>query len=172
MHTPSVIVRKECLETLPPWFDETPVGDYFIQVLSSIPGGALYLPNAMCIYRVQSSGSWSSTMISNPVKRLGFFDSYMSAMKKLGVTIDDCYKNQIEKMIFVRFCHLLLERHISVDEIKSRAKLVESCVGAERKKLLLLLSFGFAARVCALIGIVAFRTMRTLSLRLAYLSKP
>ena len=172
MPTPSIVVRKECLEALPLWFDETPVGDYFIQVLSSIPGGALYLPDAMCLYRVQSSGSWSSTMKNDAVKRLVFFDAYINAMKKLGSTMDGCYKGHIEKMTFVRFCHLHLDRQISVDEMKSRVKLAGNCVGVERKKRLLLLSFCSACRIGAFAEIVAFRAFRALAFRLSFLFEP
>nr|WP_298138154.1 glycosyltransferase [uncultured Pseudomonas sp.] len=169
MPTPSIVVRKECLDNLPAWFDETPVGDYFIQILSSVPGGALYLPDEMCLYRAHSSGSWSSAMKVDPERRLKFFDSYISAMQKLGVTIGDLYAGPIGKMIFVRFCHLLLERHITLGEVSSRSKLVANCAGKERKKLKLLLSFDSTTRLSALIGIMAFRSMRTLSSILAFL---
>ncbi|WP_131679674.1 glycosyltransferase family 2 protein [Metapseudomonas furukawaii] len=172
MPTPSIIVRKECLDSLPEWFDETPVGDYFIQVLSSMPAGALYLPDAMCFYRTQSSGSWTKTMKSNPTMRLKFFDSYMSAMRKLGSAIDKRYVDKIEKMIFIRFCHLLLDLNIPVEDVRARAELVgKECAGNGQRSFAFLLSFSIAARVGALARIVIFRATRALSSRLMFLSE-
>jgi glycosyltransferase involved in cell wall biosynthesis len=171
MPTPSIMVKKVCLDELPEWFDETPVGDYFIQVLASIPGGALYLADAMCVYRVHSNGSWSVQMRNDPTRRLRFFDSYLSSMNKLAEVVAGEYRNHIEKMIFIRFCHLLLDRQVSLEEIKSRVKVMANVSGRDWRMLQVLLSSGVGARAGGVIRVVAFRAFRSLFLNLSFLSR-
>ena len=62
MPTASLMIKSTTLKTLPRWFFEyAPVGDYYIQAVSSLPGGALYIPKVMGGYRVGNPNSWSST---------------------------------------------------------------------------------------------------------------
>lgn len=60
MPTASIMAAKKILNTLPEWFSNAPVGDYFIQILGSYRTGAIYLDDKTCVYRVQALGSWSS----------------------------------------------------------------------------------------------------------------
>ncbi|EMT6383357.1 glycosyltransferase [Providencia rettgeri] len=60
MPTASLMLRSEIIKNLPEWFSHAPVGDYFIQIISSVSNGALYLPEVTCVYRTNAIGSWSS----------------------------------------------------------------------------------------------------------------
>ena len=54
----SIIIYLESYE-FQPWKIDFPVQDYFIQVLASINGGALYINEIMAAYRKGVPGSWS-----------------------------------------------------------------------------------------------------------------
>lgn len=41
------------------WRMQVPVGDYYIQIIHALNGGALYINEAMSVYRKGISGSWS-----------------------------------------------------------------------------------------------------------------
>ena len=58
MPTASLFIRKSALLPFPSWLVESaPVGDVFFQILGSVRGGALFLPEVMSIYRRFSEGS-------------------------------------------------------------------------------------------------------------------
>ena len=60
--TASCIIKKSIFESLPEWFREVPIGDYFLQILGSLKGGLIYIDRVMSVYRVGLSGSWSERM--------------------------------------------------------------------------------------------------------------
>jgi len=64
-HTGSLFIRREIFNNLPEWFYRAPVGDYYLQILSSLRGGAYYLSECMSSYRVLSEGSWTSKTCFN-----------------------------------------------------------------------------------------------------------
>nr|WP_237666056.1 glycosyltransferase [Vibrio sp. V30_P3S12P165] len=59
MPTASLMIRSVIFDKLPDWYNNAPVGDYYLQVLSSVKGGAIYLPLTSCVYRTNAVGSWS-----------------------------------------------------------------------------------------------------------------
>lgn len=62
MPTASIMFRKDnVVDNIPGWFQSAPIGDFYIQVIGSIMGGALFLPDISVVYRVNSIGSWSSS---------------------------------------------------------------------------------------------------------------
>lgn len=61
MPTASIMVKAKILHNLPEWFSKyAPVGDMYIQILSSLQKGALFFPQIGSIYRQNIKGSWSS----------------------------------------------------------------------------------------------------------------
>ncbi|MDN3715956.1 glycosyltransferase family 2 protein [Vibrio breoganii] len=60
MPTPSLFIRRAVLVNLPDWFKEAKVGDFFIQILGSLKGGALYIPEQAVCYRIMAINSWTS----------------------------------------------------------------------------------------------------------------
>lgn len=60
MPTASIMFRRSVVNIIPDWFNTAPVGDYYLQCFASSKG-ALYLPEAFCVYRVQAKNSWSSS---------------------------------------------------------------------------------------------------------------
>ena len=59
MSTATLFFHRNVVCDVPLWFDDAPVGDYYIQILGSIESGAVYLPDPTSVYRIQASGSWS-----------------------------------------------------------------------------------------------------------------
>ena len=63
MPTSSLVIKTKVLNSLPEWFyKDAPVGDVYIQMISSIPNGALYLSKLRSVYRVNVPGSWTSRL--------------------------------------------------------------------------------------------------------------
>lgn len=65
MPTCTLITKRNVLEEFPQWFEDiAPVGDYFIQILTSLSQGALYIPDFTSVYRANTIGSWSNSLNS------------------------------------------------------------------------------------------------------------
>jgi glycosyltransferase involved in cell wall biosynthesis len=60
--TVSLMFVREVFADMPDWFYSAPVGDYFMQILGALHGGALYMNEVMAVYRCNVHGSWSSQM--------------------------------------------------------------------------------------------------------------
>ena len=67
MPTASVIINALVIPKIISFFEaakEVPIGDYYVQILGSENGGALYLSNVMSVYR-KCSNSWSDKIENN-----------------------------------------------------------------------------------------------------------
>lgn len=63
MPTNSLLIKKDVIDNLPKWFyNEAPIGDYYLQIFGSRKGGALYINNTMSAYRLNATSSWSNSM--------------------------------------------------------------------------------------------------------------
>ncbi|QAV23172.1 glycosyltransferase family 2 protein [Proteus hauseri] len=86
MPTTTIMVRKDTLDTLPNWFINAPVGDYFLQMHSSNPHGSIYIPESTAVYRINTQGSWTDTRnkISPDkiVKESEDYENYLNSLKK------------------------------------------------------------------------------------------
>ena len=58
----SVLVRANYRRAIGEWRKIAPAGDYFIQVLGAMRGGALYLDEVMAVYNKGVPGSWSKSV--------------------------------------------------------------------------------------------------------------
>ncbi|WP_099073948.1 glycosyltransferase [Proteus alimentorum] len=65
MPTASLFINKDVFNNIPNWFKSAPIGDYYLQILSSIDNGAIYLPIVSSVYRKLSIGSWSESNLSH-----------------------------------------------------------------------------------------------------------
>jgi len=57
--TPSLMLRRNVVGGWPDFLDSAPAGDYYLQMLGAVRGGAVYLPDVMAAYRLDAVGSWS-----------------------------------------------------------------------------------------------------------------
>jgi glycosyltransferase involved in cell wall biosynthesis len=59
IHTPSVVLRNTLVNGFPNWFNEAPIGDYALHMLTARQGLIKYFPEPMAVYRIHSGGMWS-----------------------------------------------------------------------------------------------------------------
>jgi hypothetical protein len=64
--SPSLMIRKSIISRLPIWFSELDGCDFFLKIISSQRGGALYIPYIMAAYRFMAAGSWSHRYLMDP----------------------------------------------------------------------------------------------------------
>lgn len=87
--TPSILVSKRAFLSLPSeLIDVMPCGDIFIQIYGSLLGGALFLPEPLCTYRMHSDYSVTAALDkASTYKRIDFYHavatSYAIARKSL-----------------------------------------------------------------------------------------
>lgn len=105
----SLVFKKSMLAELPNFFYDVPVGDYFLQIFGSVKGGALFLNRTMSAYRVNTPGSWSSSM-EDLTKRKLFLIRFIDSMNRLNHHLNMKYESDINIMIdqqfryFIMFC--------------------------------------------------------------------
>ncbi|PLX83459.1 MAG: hypothetical protein C0616_00330, partial [Desulfuromonas sp.] len=57
--TASLLFRTKVVADIPDWVFYAPVGDFYMQVMGSMRGGALYLDREMSVYRTGLATSWT-----------------------------------------------------------------------------------------------------------------
>ena len=78
--TASLIFKKEIFNVIPDWFLDAPVGDYFLQILASLNGGALYINKVMAVYRANAIGSWSERMLQDENFVYDYFEKLLKSL--------------------------------------------------------------------------------------------
>lgn len=102
MPTPSLMVKSGVLKSLPAWFrDFAPVGDFYIQIIASIRGGALYFPLVLSSYRCNVPGSWTSTHREKE-KRAKWLDGNFKALSAMDMYYNYRFTSAIKK-IFTKY---------------------------------------------------------------------
>lgn len=89
--TASILLRKSTFLSFPSWFQDAPVGDYYIQMLGAIENGAIYLDKPMSVYRLDVPNSWSVSASSNASenKLKNHLESHIKCMKKVNELIPE-----------------------------------------------------------------------------------
>lgn len=60
--TGSYFFKREILNVIPLWFSTAPVGDYYMEIFATSLGSCHTIPDAMSVYRINASGSWSDLL--------------------------------------------------------------------------------------------------------------
>ena len=97
MPTASIMLTTASVREFPAWFNHAPVGDYFLQVLGSKNGGALYIKDCMSIYRCNIKGSWSSEQ-EDARKAENFLIRFLQSLDQLNLDLNKKYISKIEKI--------------------------------------------------------------------------
>lgn len=121
MPTASLMFKREVLKNMPKWFNDSPVGDYFIQIIASHPAGAIFLPKKMSFYRKFSIGSWSNKK-KKPKKDLEFTTKMLNTLIMLDNQLFGTYKNLIKTMS-VKFEHNFFSRKENRSYVNRNKKL-------------------------------------------------
>lgn len=106
--TSSLMMRRSTIQSLPSWFFTAHVGDVYLQIISSINGGALYLPSPMCVYRKLSDGSWTSQNISDDNSAIKSIYKLKKTHELLAQSFDDIDIRVINKYIGKRYLEIML----------------------------------------------------------------
>ncbi|MCX7088114.1 MAG: glycosyltransferase [Methylococcales bacterium] len=95
----ALIFKRSILSSLLELLHDAPVGDYFIQVLGSHKGGALYLSRVMSIYRMDTAVSWTAAMDSSTEKMKIYFERFIHSLSYLNAMLKKEYQQEIDFII-------------------------------------------------------------------------
>lgn len=99
MPTASLFLHSSIFKNLPNWFLTAPVGDYYLQVISSAYNGAIFLPVPSCVYRVRALGSWTLKKLEHNIEKKEIISKYNERELHLGHMNDyfrKTYKGEVE----------------------------------------------------------------------------
>jgi len=67
--TPSILIRSSIVDAIVRCVENAPFGDKFIQIVASLNNGALFLPEAMAVYRIGHQGGWTQRVRNSELVR-------------------------------------------------------------------------------------------------------
>lgn len=91
--TASYMFTRESVDALPKWFDEAPVGDFFIEMYALSVGDGVHVNRPMSAYRISSDNSWSTQNNEKNSKRMLKFSEKMTW----------CLREMVEDPVFRLF---------------------------------------------------------------------
>lgn len=98
--TSSLILKRKTVENLPSWLYTTDILiDYFLQMYSSLHGGALYIDNIMSIYRVGVANSWCDIYRKNSIEQKNILLSNNKALNLFNENLDKKFQLEIDEVI-------------------------------------------------------------------------
>ncbi len=151
--TASLIFRKEAITNLPEWFNKAPFGDYFLQIFGSLKGGALYIDRPMSVYRRNTTGSWSSTMLDIKKKEKEF-QKMLEIYNEMDRYFDQRFHSEIIKIESDLYLELALDYLISNNIMQFKQNINTGYHLAKKKSKKLLLSYHLRNLPIVLRGIV------------------
>ena len=95
MSTPSLMLRRPAISSLPAWFGQTPTIDYYLQIYGSLHNGCVYLPDPMSVYRKNSVNSWSERMQTTSSK-ITFYLQFIDFFDQLHLDLGAKYQYAIQ----------------------------------------------------------------------------
>ena len=122
--TPSLIIKKEVFDNIPAFFENAPVGDYYIQIFGSINGGALYIDKTMSAYRIHSGGVWTS-MQTDFSSRKKFAFKFLQSLEQMDGFFNYQHKDEIAFIKSQTFSDILGNKNFS---IRDRVDLYKICI--------------------------------------------
>ncbi len=147
--TASLMMKRQVFNGLPDWlYGRAPVADYYLQVLGSLAGGALFLPIDAAVYRSLAAGSWSASLMQKSKDGIvSHFELTMECLSKLDQFTDHKYSACIDKakslqafsiaLLFLRKKHLKeFTEHMNMSWSFCRSLFLEQCLGLSRKIIL------------------------------------
>jgi glycosyltransferase involved in cell wall biosynthesis len=98
--TASIMITSAFAKNLPPWLEQAPVLDLFIQALGAFDSGALYVPDILCVYRLRTPGSWTNRLAAAYIS-LAWLSSYEVALNNLDRETGGLYRDDIARQAAV-----------------------------------------------------------------------
>jgi glycosyltransferase involved in cell wall biosynthesis len=81
----SYMMRRDLLTAFPPWFEDAPVGDFFLEAYAMTIGDGWWLPDVMSTYRVFSAGSWSQVLHQNTTRQRAFAQQMLTCLDAMAL---------------------------------------------------------------------------------------
>ena len=98
--TNTLMVRSSALCPMPK-FAQQKFYDYSLQILGSLRGGVLYLPDLMSVYRTAVPGSFCSTIKNDSDAMRSYIDSKRAMLSQLDEDTGRRYHKEIEARILL-----------------------------------------------------------------------
>jgi len=105
--TASIVIKRSIIEGVQDFLRQAPVGDYFLQVMGSLKGGALYLNKVMSAYRRDTPFSWTTEMQCLQKKRI-FFNSILYTIQKFDLYLKRAHTSELNFEVERHYLHLSL----------------------------------------------------------------
>ncbi|MBT8765793.1 glycosyltransferase family 2 protein [Metapseudomonas boanensis] len=112
MPTASIFMKKTEMINFPDWFSSCPVGDYFMQIILANPGGALFSPKVMSVYRKFADGSWSEKISKSSEFSVAHSIKMADSLNKLKLYFSSRYGDEIDGVINLMILSVLLNKYI------------------------------------------------------------
>jgi len=122
--TASIIVARKIIENLPDFFQDAPVGDYFLQVYAAAEGGALYLNQTMSVYRIHNTG-WTSQVQKDVTKYKVFTLTMIKSLLEFDTFFNHQYHIEFLSIINEIVLGMLYQLHI---EPTDKTVLYKQCI--------------------------------------------
>lgn len=128
--TASLMLNRAVVEQLPRFLCEAPAGDYYLQILGSINGGALYINKVMATYRIESEGSWSE-LVKKHSARILFKKETIKILDLLNSHLNFKFNKEINNrqlliLLMIAYDYLLEEEYdkflTTIIEAKNKQK--------------------------------------------------
>lgn len=104
IHTPSVLYRNHLIPKLPDYFNNAPVGDYFLHMLNAKYGKIKYFDENMAVYRVHDTSYWSSKKQID--RELIWIDFIKNIKENFDSEVQSILEKQIIKLEYKRLSFL------------------------------------------------------------------
>lgn len=93
--TVSFIFTKDTFTSIPQWLFDAPCTDYFLQILASLKGGALYINKIMAVYRSHSIGSWTEKVSKDKNLIHSYFFGMIQSLEEINAHTHNQFINEI-----------------------------------------------------------------------------
>jgi glycosyltransferase involved in cell wall biosynthesis len=113
--TASLMFRREVLDDILAAFDHAPVTDYFIQIIGSLAGGAVFIHTPMSLYRINTICSWTFRQSFIESKKT-FFNQYYESLIYINRLLDRKYEQELHYEISKLYKDIALH-HLRKKEI-------------------------------------------------------
>ncbi len=133
--TVSLMFRSRLISDFPEWFTTIIPGDYPVQIMGSVNGGALYIDRCMSVYRVGEIGAWSNLSRDNSQKQKEHLLSFHNMLHKMNNYLDNRLEKEIEELIYNSSLAFIKRRAIDID-IRDEVFNIYRDIFSKKQKLL------------------------------------
>ncbi len=135
--TASLIFKKEVFNSIPNWFYQVTIGDYFLQILGALKGGALYIDEVMSVYRVNAQESWSVRKI-NPIFLMNQYIRILDSLDSADRFMNYICRRQFNIAKRITLWRMSQNTNFSAEKRRETFRLIKNKLGVKEKILWLL----------------------------------